>query len=134
MRQLLNLIKRLKTYLVGLVRADAQYSKRGGKVLFNRLFEKIESGETNNFVAIHNSLNSKGIYLGEYKINEKSYKMALYSNTRSPQIKKLELEDYCDIVNDDEVNKYIKVTEIENSLILAFFKEGEIEFMVQMMG
>ncbi len=117
------------------VRADAQYSKRQGRALFDRLFETIRKAPKKELYALHSGLYPKGIYLRKYEMEGKRHSLALYSPKEIPQVFKMEAKDYCELVSSQELNYRIKVIEVANSLVLAFLNENqEVTFMVQLMG
>lgn len=117
------------------IRADAQFSKRHGRILFDRLFETIRNAPKNELYSLHSGLYEKGVYLGTYEMNETIHGLALYTPKAIPQVFKLEAEDYCELVSSEQYNDHIKVMEIANSLVLAFLNENqEVTFMVQLMS
>ena len=117
------------------IRSDSQFSKRHGRILFDRLFETIRNAPKNDAYPLHPGLHEKGIYLGTYEMNETTHGLALYTPKAIPQVFKLEAEDYCELVSSEEYNNHIKVIEVANSLVLAFLNENqEVTFMVQMMN
>ncbi|AWX43045.1 hypothetical protein HME9304_00032 [Flagellimonas maritima] len=116
------------------VRADAQFSKKRGRILFDRLFETIRKAPKKEVYNLHPGLQQKGIYLGTYEMKGKTHGLALYTPKTIPQVFKLESEDYCELVSSEEYNNHIKVIEVANSLVLAFLNENqEVTFMVQLM-
>ncbi len=117
------------------IRADAQFSKRHGRILFDRLFETIRNAPKNELYALHSGLYEKGVYLGTYEMNETIHGLALYTPKAIPQVFKMEAEDYCELISSQQYNDHIKVMEIANSLVLAFLNENqEVTFMVQLMN
>ena len=117
------------------IRADAQFSKRQGRILFDRLFETIRNAPKNELYSLHSGLHENGVYLGTYEMNETIHGLALYTPKAIPQVFKLEAEDYCELVSSQQYNDHIKVIEVANSLVLAFLNENqEVTFMVQLMN
>ena len=116
------------------VRGDAQFSKKKGKVLFDRIFEKVKDTKKDAKVS-YNGLHEKGIFIGKYTIDSTDYKIALYTNKSPISFTKYQSKDYCDLIDNEKASPFVKVTEINNSLILAFFDDKkEIDFMVQLMS
>ena len=63
------------------------------------------------------------------------YKLALYTNKEPIAFTKYQAKDYCDLIDNEKVSPFVKVTEINNSLILAFFDDKkDIDFMAQLMS
>ena len=117
------------------ISANAQFSKRDGKALFHRMFEKVKSAKAGQQVELHPSLEKKGIYLGSYDLNGTTHKIAFYTNLATPVITKLVASDYCALVSDETLNKRVKVIETANGLVLIFLDDsGEISLMVQTMN
>ncbi|NQX80675.1 MAG: hypothetical protein HRT66_01600 [Flavobacteriaceae bacterium] len=115
------------------VRGDAQFSKRNGNVLFDRILLKIKNTKVSS--EFSPSLGAKNIYLGKYSIDGKDYKLAIYSAVKNPKAKKLSFSDYCDIVKDSEANKTVKVIELGDYLVLGFFNTDQnLQMMVQLMN
>lgn len=116
------------------VRGDAQFSKKKGKVLFDRIFEKVKDTKKDAKVS-YNGLHEKGIFIGKYTIDSTDYKIALYTNKSPISFTKYQSKDYCDLIDNEKASPFVKVTEVNNSLILAFFDDKkDVDFMVQLMS
>lgn len=100
--------------------------------LYERILKKLEESENDKEVAFN--LTEKGIYLGKAKIGEGNYNLAIYCDKDKSVIKKAQLKDYCELIDNVELNKQIKVAEIGDYLLLAFFKDEKIEMVVQFMS
>ena len=100
--------------------------------LYERILKKLENSENDKEVTFN--LAEKGIYLGKAVIEKEDYDIAIYSEKENTVIKKALLKDYCEFIDNEKVNKQIKVAEIGEYLLLAFFKDGKRELVVQFMS
>ena len=100
--------------------------------LYERILKKLEESENDKEVEFN--LIERGIYLGKAKIGEENYNLAIYCDKEKSVIKKAQLKDYCELIDNEELNKQIKVTEIGDYLLLAFFKDEKVEMVVQFMS
>ena len=100
--------------------------------LYERILKKLEDAENDKEVIFN--LSEKGLYLGKAQIDEENYNLAIYTDNEKSTITKAQLKDYCELIDNEELNKQIKVTEIGDYLLLAFFKDEKVEMVVQFMS
>jgi hypothetical protein len=100
----------------------SSFTKKNNLTLVERVVNKFLKEPTLSF-----DLSNKGIFLSEYTIEGKTYKVALYSEQQNVSLEKAQVDDLCDLV-DHEV---VKIVLEDDYILLSFFKDKVLQMTLQ---
>ena len=93
--------------------------------LIERFINKVIKETAPNFI-----LEEKGVFLSEYEIEGKNYKVALYSEYKSTSSEKVTVDDLCNLVDNENVKIIIK----NNYILISFFKNKMLQMTFQILA
>jgi hypothetical protein len=100
----------------------SSFTKKNNLTLVERVVNKFLKESTPSF-----ELSDKGIFLSEYTIEGKIYRVALYSEQEKVSIEKTQVDGLCDLV-DHEV---VKIILEYDYILISFFKEKALQITFQ---
>ncbi|MFZ5972425.1 MAG: hypothetical protein ACOYXA_12605, partial [Bacteroidota bacterium] len=100
----------------------SSFTKQNNLTLIERVVNKFLKDGTPSF-----NLSNKGIFLSEYTIEGKTYKVALYSEQQNVSLEKTQVDDLCDLVN----HEVVKIVLEDDYILLSFFKEKALQMTLQ---
>jgi hypothetical protein len=95
---------------------------RNNLTLIEKFVNKLLKETTPSFTLAQN-----GIFLSEYKVEGKIYKLALYSENANVNIEKITVDDLCDLVDHEVVKIVLK----NDYILISFFKEKKLQITLQ---
>ena len=75
-------------------------------------------------------LHQKGVFLGKYKLEEKDFKVAVFTEQQTSKVKEVQVEDVCDLTGDEVIMLFLK----DNYILISFFYEKKLKLTMQISG
>lgn len=110
------------TGFMGWSARKSSFSKTNNLTLVERVMKKLLDDVAPSF-----NLFNKGIFLSEYTIEGRTYKVVLYSENQSVGFEKIHVDDLCALVD----NETVKVVLEDDYILISFFKEKKLQMTLQ---